>query len=89
MITCCTSYGRIPLNENKICCKFKQYSVSEKSIELYTRKELLMMETKTLNFHKKNYIPEIQKLAFCIPHVQILGTNRCGDSSPTVFKYSE
>ena len=45
-----------------------------------------MMETIISNFHTSFYIPAIQKLAFNIPHVQIQGTNNCGDSHRIVFK---
>ena len=44
------------------------------------------METTISNFHTSFFIPEIHKLAFHIPHVQILGTNHCGDSRRTAFK---
>ena len=44
------------------------------------------MEKTISNFHTGFFIPAIQKLAFNIPHVQILGTNHCGDSSQTTFK---
>ena len=54
-----------------------------------TRKELLMMETKISNFHTNFFIPEIQKLEFHIPQVQILGTNHCGESRQTAFKRSK
>ena len=47
------------------------------------------METTISNFHTFFYIPEIQKLVFQIPHVQILGTNHCGDSCQTAFKHRE
>ena len=45
-----------------------------------------MMETTISNFCTILYIPEIQKLAFHIPHVQILGINHCGKSRQTAFK---
>ena len=45
-----------------------------------------MMEANISNFHTSFYIPAIQKLAFHIPHVQILGTNHCGDSCWNAFK---
>ena len=45
-----------------------------------------MMETTISNFHTSFYIPEIQNLVFRIPHVQILGTNHCGDYRRTAFK---
>ena len=44
------------------------------------------METTISNFHTFFYIPVIQKVAFDIPHVKILGTNHCGDSRQTAFK---
>ena len=37
------------------------------------------METIISNFHTSFFIPEIHKLAFHIPNVQILGKNHCGD----------
>ena len=45
-----------------------------------------MMETTISNFHTSLYIPEIQKLAFRIPYVKILGTNHCVDSYRNAFK---
>ena len=48
-----------------------------------------MMETTIYNFHTSFYIPEIQKLAFHISHVQIMGNNHCGDSRRTAFKQRE
>ena len=43
------------------------------------------METTISNFHTSFYIPEIQKLAFHITHVKILGKNHCGEYRQTVF----
>ena len=48
-----------------------------------------MMETTISNFHTSFYIPEIQKLAFHITHVQILVMNHCGESRQTAFKRRE
>ena len=47
------------------------------------------METTISNFHTSLYITEIHKLAFHIPHVQILGKNHCGNSHQTAFKRRE
>ena len=47
------------------------------------------METTISNFHTAFFVPEIQKLAFHITHVQILVTNHCGDSFQTAFKRRE
>ena len=47
------------------------------------------METTIYDFHTSLYIPEIQKLAFHLPHVRILGTNHCGEMIRTAFKRRE
>ena len=44
------------------------------------------METTIYNYHASFYIPEIQKLAFQITHVQILGMNHYGDYRQNTFK---
>ena len=56
---------------------------------IYTRKELVMMETKISDFHIRYYIPAMQKLAFHLTHVRILGTNHCGEMRRTSFKQRE
>ena len=48
-----------------------------------------MIETKISYFHTSFYIPAIQKLAFHLPHVRILGTNHCGEMRRTAFKRRE
>ena len=48
-----------------------------------------MMETTVFDFHTSFYIPAIQKLAFHLPHVRILGTNHCGEIRRTAFKRCE
>ena len=85
LIARCSTHGRLPLNDKNICRKFKHNSDSEKSTKLYTRKEIVMMETTISNFHKSLYIPSIQKFVFHIPRVQILGTSHCGESSSNWF----
>ena len=40
-------------------------------------------------FHASLYIPAIQKLAFHLPHVRILGTNHCGELRRTALKRRE
>ena len=47
------------------------------------------METTISDFHNSFYIPAIQKLAFHLPHVRILGTNQCGEMRHTAFKRRE
>ena len=48
-----------------------------------------MMETKKYYFHTSFYIPVIQKLAFRLPYVHILGTNHCGEMRHIAFKRHE
>ena len=85
----CTSNGRITLKDKKICYMCEQRSLPDKSTKIYTRKELVMMETSISDFRTSFYIPSIQKLAFRLPHVRILGTNHCGEMWHTAFKRRE
>ena len=48
-----------------------------------------MMETTISDFCTSIYIPSIQKLAFHLPHVRILGANHCGEMRRTAFKRRE
>ena len=48
-----------------------------------------MMETTIYGFCTSFYIPAIQKLAFCLSHVRILGTNHCGEMRCAAFKQHE
>ena len=67
----------------------EQESLPDKSTKIYTIKELVMMETTISDFHTSFYIPAIQKLAFHLPHVRIIGTDHCGEMRRTVFKWRE
>ena len=64
-------------------------SSSDNSTKIYTRKELVKIETTISYFHTSSYIPAIQKFAFHLPHVRILGTNHYGTMQHTAFKHSE
>ena len=48
-----------------------------------------MTETTIYDFHTSFYIPAIQKLAFHLPHVRILGKNHCGEMRRAAFKRHE
>ena len=39
-----------------------------------------MMESYIVNFRQQFYIDEIQKIAFNLPHVRILGGHHCGNT---------
>ena len=67
----------------------KQESLTDKSTNIYTRKELVMMETTISDFRTNFYLPAIQKMAFHLPHMRILGTNHCGEIRRTAFKRHE
>ena len=67
----------------------KQESSLDKFRKIYTRKQLVLTEKKIYDFHTRFYIPAIQKLAFHLPHVRILGTNHCGEMRRTSFKRRE
>ena len=85
----CTARSRIPLKDNKICYMCEQEYLPDSSTKINTRKELVMTETAISDFHTSFYIPSIQKLAFHLPHVRILGTNHCGGLRRTAFKRHE
>ena len=40
-----------------------------------------------MDFNQGFYIPDIQKLAFRLPHVSILGTHQCVNMLRDVFRY--
>ena len=48
-----------------------------------------MMETTIYDFYTSFYITAIQKLAFHLPHVRIIGTNYCDEIRRTAFKRRE
>ena len=48
-----------------------------------------MTETTIYDFSTSLYIPAIQKLAFHLPNVSILGTNHRGEIRCTAFKHCE
>ena len=67
----------------------KQESSPDKSSKIYTRKELVMMDTIISDLHTSFYITAIQKLAIHTPHVRILSTNNCVEMRRRSFKRSE
>ena len=85
----CAIHGRLSLKDKNSCSMCKQESSSDKSTKIYTRKELVITETKIYEFHTSFYIPAIHKLAFHIPYVLILGTNHCGEMWRPAFKCRE
>ena len=54
---------------------------------IYTIKELVMMETSIFDYHTSLHITEIQQLAFHLPHILIIGTHHCGNTLWDEFKH--
>ena len=52
-----TKYSRITLIDKKVFCNCQQDTAPGKSIKIYTRKELVMMDTNIYNLHTSFYIP--------------------------------
>ena len=46
-----------------------------------------MMETSIVDFHKRFYIPAMQKLLFHLSHVNIIVTRHCGNTLQEAFKF--
>ena len=46
----------------------------------------MLIEKSITQFHEKFYIPEIQKLAFHLPHVRILGNLHCDKERHDEYK---
>ena len=63
-----------------------QDTATVSTAKIYTRKELVTMETSISDFHTSFYIPEIQNQAFHLPLVRILETNHCGNTRCEAFK---
>ena len=51
LVARCTKHGRLPLSDKKSCQECQHDTASVKSTKIYTRKELVMMETTISNFH--------------------------------------
>ena len=49
------------------------------------RKSLVLKSCSILDFHSECYIPAIEKLDFCLPHVYILGKNHCAGKRNDMF----
>ena len=54
--------------------------------KVYTRNDLVLLDTSIIQFQKKFYIPAIQKLSFHLPHVRILGNHHSGKDIREAFK---
>ena len=87
LIARCKVHRRRLLYEKKSCGLCFQYLDTTTPAKLYTRKELVMMETSIADFHTNLYIPEIQTLTNHLPHVHIIGTNHYCNTRREAFKF--
>ena len=78
-------HGRHSFNENKQFPLFEDSTDAIVNAKRYTIKHIVMMESSIVEFHQVFYIPAIQKLAFHLPHLCIIGTNHCGNTYQEAF----
>ena len=79
-MTKCSLHGSRPLTEVKKCSLCDALPEDALKGSLSTRKNLVLHETSINEFHANYYSTAIAKLAFHLPHVQILGTNEVGNT---------
>ena len=87
-ISRCTVHSRLSPQENIVCQKCACTPDPIVKAKVYTRKNLVMLETSIDEFHKSYYMMAIQKLAFHFPHMCILVTHNCGKTHIDAIKYS-
>ena len=54
--------------------------------DIFTIKELVIMESSIAYFYQDLYIPSIKKLGFLLTHVRIIGTHHCGNTRQEAFQ---
>ena len=77
-VFCSTVHGQYKFEEKGICVLFSTVLPENSNRNFDSRKELVLMETSIYDFHKKLYIPEIQKLSSHLPNTCIIGTQNFG-----------
>ena len=65
-----------------------QYMDPVPPAKLYTRKEIVIMETSIDGFHTSFFTSTIQNLLFHLPTVRIIGNNHCVGTLRETFKRS-
>ena len=82
----CTVNGRRQYNKLPTCSMYSTVPIYESTSKAYKQKELVLLETRKKEFNGKLCIPEIQKLAFHLQHVRILGNRHCSKELRDTFK---
>ena len=60
---------------------------TEPKAKIYTRKELVMMETSIYDFHTILYIPSIKNISFNVPHVCTIATHQYENTAPKKLNF--
>ena len=60
-ISRCIMHDIYPYEERKTCSKCSTMHITDISTKLYTRKDIVLLETPITEFYESVYIPEIQK----------------------------
>ena len=81
------SEWKTPTGRKDNCCLCLHDPYSVPPAKIYTRKDIVIMQISISCFHTSFYIPEIQRLAFHLPHVRILVTHHCGNTRLEAFKH--
>ena len=74
------------MTDENLCSLCNDEPNETKRGKVHKRKMLVLKERIIAEFHKNFYKPVIQKLAFHLPHVRMLGTNNCGKMCREYFK---
>ena len=70
----CSLYGQLPLIDGDRCLScVEQHDVSKRG-KVHTKRELVLLDDSISTFHSKFYKPAIEKLAYNLSHVKILGS---------------
>ena len=63
---------------DKTCSECNKLNSDVEKWKIYTNKVLAFIEETIYKFIKYYYIPEIEKIAFHLAHIQIIGKDKCG-----------
>ena len=74
--TRCSRHGNLEVN-SKECQQCNDDNLVGKPGKISTRKHLTKKETSIQEFHNQYYLPSLEKYAYHLPHVQVLGKHHC------------
>ena len=74
----CSICGVLPFDGRKLCMTCNNQADPSLKGRLHTKKEIVLLEETITSFHQNYYMPSIEKLAYHLAHVRILGSNHVG-----------